>query len=231
MKKIVLVLALLMSINVGAQERSADEIAAMKEDDSKTSDSKGSGGTHSGHFVLGAYVNTLNEMKFKDAKSTTGSTTTPAEYTLKTGASLGIDAHFLFWGENSWGFSVGGFFDLSHKINEESMAIFGTTKDAYLGIIGFEGNAIYRFDRFYIPLGINTAFPIVAVDTGEVKDIEPGVGLQAGVGYLLGSSKSNALEAKVRTSAFGYTQTINNVKLETDRGTGVGITLGWKYIF
>ncbi len=228
MKKIVLAIALLLSINVGAQERSADEIAAMKEDDSKSTSSSGPG-SHSGHFVLGAYLNTMSDMKFKDAKTTTGTTTTSGEYDLKSSASLGIDAHFLLWGENAWGFSVGGFFDLGRKVKDESLTIFGTTKDEYLGIIGFEGNAIYRFKQLYIPFGINTSFPLVGMDEGEVKDLKPGVGIQAGVGYMI--SASNALEAKIRTTAFGYTQTVNNVTLETDRGTGVGLILGWKYVF
>ncbi|WP_413291721.1 hypothetical protein ACLSU7_09900 [Bdellovibrio sp. HCB185ZH] len=228
MKKIVLVFALLASITAGAQERSADEIAAMKEDDTKSTVSSGPG-THSGHFVLGAYLNTLSDMKFKDAKSTTGSTTTSAEYNLKSSASLGIDAHFLFWGENAWGFSVGGYFDLGRKVKDESVAIFGVTKDEYLGIIGFEGNAIYRFKQLYIPFGLNSSLPVIGMDDSEITELQPGVGIQAGVGYMI--SEGNALEAKVRTTSFGYTQTANNVKLETGRGTGVGLILGWKYVF
>ncbi|QDK44035.1 hypothetical protein DOM22_02095 [Bdellovibrio sp. ZAP7] len=228
MKKIVLVFALLLSVTAGAQEKSADEIAAMKEDDSKSAPSSGPG-SHSGHFVLGAYLNTLSDMKFKDAKSTTGSTTTAAEYDLKSSASLGIDAHFLFWGEQAWGFSVGGFFDLGRKVKSESVAIFGTTKDEYLGIIGFEGNAIYRFKQLYIPFGLNSSLPVIGLEDSEITDLQPGVGVQAGVGYMI--SAGNALEAKVRTTAFGYTQTVNNVKLETGRGTGVGLVLGWKYVF
>lgn len=230
LKKIVLVFALLLSVTAQAQvqERSADEIAAMNEGSEKASTEPG---THSGHFVVGAYINSLNQMKFKDAKTTSGGNTTTGEYDLKMGPSLGAEAHFVFWAENHWGFSVGGFFDLAHKIKDESMSVFGTTKEAYLGILGFEGNAIYRFDRWYIPFGINASFPIVAIDEGEVTDVDGGVGVQVGAGYLLGASKRNAIEAKVRTTTFGYAQEINNVKVDTERGTGVSVTAGWKFVF
>jgi hypothetical protein len=239
LKKIVLVFALLLSVTAGAQERSADEIAAMNEGvgtkspakDKDKSNESSDPDTHSGHFVVGAYINTLSSMKFKDAKTTSGGTTTKGEYELKTGPSLGADAHFAFWGENHWGFSVGGFFDLSHKIKDESMAVYGTTKETYLAILGFEGNAIYRFERWYIPFGINTSFPVIVTDEGDVNDVSGGVGVQVGAGYLLGSSKRNAIEAKVRTTTFGYTQKINNVSVETDRGTGASLTAGWKFIF
>ncbi|UYL10165.1 hypothetical protein B9G69_006180 [Bdellovibrio sp. SKB1291214] len=236
LKKIVLVFALLLSVAAGAQERSADEIAAMNESstpdkDTHNKDQGNNSDTHSGHFVMGAYLNTLSQMKFKDAKTTVGGNTTTGEYDLKTGPSIGVDAHFVFWGKNHWGFSVGGFFDLAHKIKDASMAVFGTTKEAYLGILGFEGNAIYRFDRWYIPFGINTAMPVVVIDEGEVTDVDGGVGIQAGVGFLLGSSKRNAIEAKIRTMSFGYVQEINNIKVDTERGTGASVSLGWKFVF
>lgn len=187
--------------------------------------------TKAGFISASLYLNTFSEIKFKNAEVTANGAMRNQEYDLKTEPSVGVDINFIYWVDHSWGFSVGSFLDFGHKMKEESFEVFGVTKTAYLGLVGFDLSAIYRWERFYIPIGINATFPIVMISEGDVEDVGGHTGFQVALGYLFGKSKSNALELKYRTSVFEYTQKLNNVTMKSASGEGSSYALAWKHFF
>ncbi|WP_413559723.1 hypothetical protein [Bdellovibrio sp. HCB209] len=225
MRRIFVMLMVLCSLQLGVMAQTwnpnqKDTIATEDADDTKA-----------GFISASLYLNNFSDIKFKNAEVTSGGVTAPQEYILKTEPSIGIDINFIYWLDHSWGFALGSFWDIGHKVKDESFDIFGTTKTAYLGLIGFDLSAIYRWERFYIPIGINVTFPILMIEDGDIEDVGGHTGWQVAMGYLFGKSKSDALEFRYRTSIFQYTQVLNNVTMKSESGEGDSFALAWKHFF
>lgn len=110
---------------------------------------------------------------------------------------------------NSWGYGFGITYDSTREFDSGTFSSGGTTLTitssggaSKIGSTSFEANAIYRWNEFYIPLGLNyTAMRFTPVPgyTGGY-DIEGGFGAQLGFGIHVSDAVS--LEMMSRASAY-----------------------------
>ena len=93
-----------------------------------------------------------------------------------------------------------------------------------------ELNALYRFNQFYIPFGVNFSAPILEYqNTSTTLEVTGGVGVQFGLGYFINDSL--AAEFFVRSIGLTLTADSGTTKAEYGRGTLTGAGFGFKYLF
>lgn len=145
--------------------------------------------------------------------SGTGGTTTglvgtfTSEFEYKEALSISLEMRNT--PQHSWGYGFGLTYDATRDLDSGSFSSGGTTLlistaggASKIGATSFEGNAIYRWNEFYIPLGLNyTAMRFTPVPgyTGGY-DIEGGFGVQLGFGVHVSDAVS--LEMMSRASAY-----------------------------
>lgn len=130
-----------------------------------------------------------------------------SEFEYKEGLTVSLEMRDS--PSNSWGYGFGITYDSTREFDSGSFSSGGTTITttssggaSKIGSTSFEANAIYRWNEFYIPLGLNyTAmrFSPVPGYTGGY-DIEGGFGAQFGLGVQVSDAVS--LEMMSRASAY-----------------------------
>jgi len=171
------------------------------------------------------YYSAGDEFQFDDlaVSNSTGSGTGSTTLNTDTAAGVGIEASQS--DPNSWGFSTGLTYDFPREVNSQTITVNGFTGSAVatgsktkIEFFTLYVNAIYRWEKFYIPFGLNYTLPIIKrAPTAEgTLDTDGGVGTQLGAGL---SIKDNlAIELFVRTSALKATSKVDDTTI--DYGTG-----------
>lgn len=159
-----------------------------------------------------------------------------AEFDVKTGIALEADVRYMR--KNNWGFLGGLSIGLSSEVDGGKITINGTTSTSSGGsadpdevrVSYIHANAVYRWNEFYIPFGVN--FSVIDYDaTGFDINADGGSGYQFGVGYLFNDNL--AIEIMRVTTRFdiSYTDTSNNIYIEFNEGFLTSYDLSVKYIF
>ncbi|MCR9204384.1 MAG: hypothetical protein NXH75_07400, partial [Halobacteriovoraceae bacterium] len=113
-----------------------------------------------------------------------------AKFETDSGYSLSFEGRFLR--QNGWGLTMGVDIDLGREVKSGSVTLGGNTvtfsnttndPDEFAAVV-FHGNAVYKWNNFYIPFGFNVS----AVDyraTGINVNTSASLGAQLGIGYEL----------------------------------------------
>jgi hypothetical protein len=142
---------------------------------------------------------------------------------------------------NRWGFDAGFSVDFPRSITSVDGSLAGPgdgftgygTLDpaAQITLYSLYGNMIYRWERLYIPFGINISGASVTSAPLGLSERTSTVGLQFGLGYYLFDNL--ALEALVRSVAFDAMSSNYSVSgnSDFDSGTMTSLNLGIKVLF
>lgn len=177
------------------------------------------------NFSLGISYDLGTAAKFDSA---TISGTSGYSYELEYDNSFSIEADARYLPQNSWGFITGLTYDFDRKLNTATLTGNGVSSSEdgqgrKLRTTVAYASAVYRWEKFYLPFGLN--YSDVTITPSTNLSISGSVGVQLGIGYYV---KDNfAIEAISRTLTA-------RLKAPTsDFGTGhlTSIMLTAKYIF
>lgn len=182
------------------------------------------------------YYSTADTLKFDSLRVTTASGSGSGTFDFKMSGAVGLDISFTTMTRNSWGFIGSAHYEAARKIKSFTVsgvngtATYSGDNGPNLSFFFLEGNAVYRWENFYLPFGFNYSFPDLTNfgGTGQVT-YNGGVGADISVGYFI--NENFAVEAWSRALM---------VKLNIDSGTNhidfgngllTGLGLGVKYWF
>jgi hypothetical protein len=174
-------------------------------------------------FVVGA------AFSGRTSSSGTGGTATgligtfTSELEYKEGFSVSLEMRDS--PSNSWGYGIGIIYDSTRELDSATFSSGGTTLvltstggASKIGSTSFEVNAIYRWNEFYIPLGLNYTSIRFTPATGYTGgyDVEGGFGAQLGFGVHLRDDislemMSRAAPYSLRTNQSGSTANYGNL--------------------
>lgn len=180
------------------------------------------------------YYTSADQLRFDDGKIESQAVNFKATYDLEKAVGLGLiytRAH-----QNSWGFSFGAFFESKRDFKSGSITTStgnsssGSISSTKISFLLAEINALYRFNQFYFPFGLNFSAPILEYqNTSTTLEVTGGVGVQFGLGYFV--SDNLAAELFARSIGLTLTGDTGTTKIEYGRGTLTGAGFGLKYLF
>lgn len=155
-----------------------------------------------------------------DTSGTEGGTRYSQSYLMEyeKGAEYGL----TLWRmpKNGWGFQLAG--DIGPVRKMEKITSNGTTYTVQPGdrVPTFQTHFIrfgtaYRWDTFYIPLGLAYGITRMTIPTSGTLEVNNGVGIYAGIGWNFGDTV--AIEYISRSATTGY-----SFKSGADNETGIG---------
>lgn len=188
-------------------------------------------------FAANIYYSVADKAKFDDAKVRTSSGASGSvSASYGTESSPGIGVSYTNVEPQSWGFSGSLLYEPKREVQSFTVSGPGGTftssatgTKAKLSFLLLEGNAIYRWHQFYIPLGLNLSIPSLT-DTGSaVYDVKGGVGAFLGAGLFV--LENSSIEVFVRSVGFNMTATDGSTTIDFQNGYMSGAGFGWKYYF
>jgi hypothetical protein len=189
------------------------------------------------NFAIGLGYSLSSKLKFDNGVGTSSgsSTSFSTDLDYKNTYSLSFEGRNM--PSNSWGFMGGIQFDGEREFDGGTITSGGITATvsssggSKIQFTNLYANAVYRWDQFYLPFGLNVSsvkFTPASGSTGT-SDASGGVGAQLGAGFAL--NENVALELFSRVVAIKLKGTTSTST--TDFGTGYLSTLIFqgKYIF
>ncbi|WP_413560818.1 hypothetical protein [Bdellovibrio sp. HCB209] len=220
-------------VSVPGQQVNGSSTAAVEA--AAFNDTAGESRQKYGSWSLNAYYSSAKEFLFDGATYSGTSGTGKGEISFDSGGALGGGFNVLIMNPNSWGFSAGGFIESSREI--KSVTVKGANGTAYgnatgikpkIGFVGAEFNALYRWEKVYLPFGANLTAPYYS-DIPLYMEIQGGLGLQLGMGFLI--SENAVVEVLVKTIGMRAKYSDGSDTLDYGYGTLTGATVGGKIIF
>lgn len=156
------------------------------------------------------------------------------EFETKAGPSLSFEARHS--NANSWGFGAGVQVGTKVKFKKLKMKLNGTTTEMQLEgedklqETSIYANAIYRWNSFYLPFGLNyTALSYSPKDPNFT--IDGGIGLQLGFGFWL--TNNFTIDVMVKASSLELTSkdTTDDIQVKMEEAAIANLALGVKYFF
>lgn len=157
-----------------------------------------------------------------------------ATFETDSGYSLSFEGRFLR--QNGWGLTMGVDVDLGREVKSGSVTLGGNTvtfsstsndPDEFAAVV-FHGNAVYKWNNFYIPFGFNVS----AVDyraTGIDVNTSASLGAQLGIGYELDNGFIVELFSRALGFEMDYIQSGLDVQFE--QGIMSDGVLRFKYVY
>jgi hypothetical protein len=172
-------------------------------------------------LVLGYTLN--NNIQFREGELRSATGTTDYDQTIKTQSAPSIGIMYTRMHPNAWGFSGSFIYEFPRELKSYS----GNPK---LTVFLLEMNMLYRWDRFYIPFGINISAPYVKGGQLAHDVYQPMVGIYGAVGYLV--TENAGMELFVRTvGVAGKKQNSGSTEDRPGNGYMSGIGVNLKYWF
>lgn len=185
---------------------------------------------------ISLYYSLANEVHFDDAFVSTTSGSGKVEATYKTANSVGLGVTWAKMKPQSWGFLGNLVYEPGREINSVTFKGPGGTATANatgtkpkVSFLIIEGNAVYRWNSFYLPFGLNVNAPTLSDTDGANVDISGGLGIFLGGGFILGDNSS--VEIFVRTISMNMTESSGTTHINYELGTMTGVGFGYKYWF
>jgi hypothetical protein len=187
-------------------------------------------------FGLGLGFSLASKAKFDNGTVTTGgsSYTFTGDLDYKNAAVLEASGRYM--PENSWGCILGLQIDGEREFDSGTITVAGlnvslSSADSKLQVSNLFANAVYRWNQFYLPFGLNVSSAKFTAASGfsGTSDSSGALGAQVGVGYL--PDEHWALELMSR--AIGFKLKTATSTATADYGTGYLSTLifAGKYYF
>lgn len=188
-------------------------------------------------FGVGGSLSLSSKLRFTEGRTDGFSGTFEADLDYTNALSLEFEARNT--PDNSWGVIGGLTYDFERKFDGgtikgggQSATLSAGSDPSKLQMTVLYANAVYRWNEFYLPFGLNISLPKYTPPNSYTgtSDVKGGLGVQLGVGFyftehFVGEIVSRA--AAVKMSGVSSTGT------KTDYGTGFFSTLMFtgKYLF
>lgn len=182
-------------------------------------------------FGIGGSVSLVSKLKFNDVVISGYSGKYDVDFDFKNGFSLELDARTM--NPQSWGFMGGLSYDSEREVSSltvtdgSGLSSSGSISGMKIQTTVIYGNAVYRWNEFYLPFGLNLSK--VNATTAASNSTSGGLGLQLGVGYYI--NENFVIEALSRATAVKLKT--SSASTDVDFGTGYmsNLMITGKYIF
>lgn len=165
--------------------------------------------------------------------NTLATATGTAEFDVESGITLSFEGRFLR--ENAWGLTLGVDYDLKRDVESgsitlggETVTVSGSSDPDEITTLVLYGNAVYMWDKFYIPFGFNVSFSDYK-STGLDVNSTPAIGAQLGVGFQ--ANDNFTFELFSRALGFELDYRDGNLDVLFEEGMRTDFILRAKYIF
>lgn len=188
---------------------------AEKPEKEPTTNDTGSSGTESRkkRFLVGAAFSgrTIAFGTSGSATGVAGSFTSDFEY--KEALSFCIEMRDSQ--KNAWGYGLGLTFDMERELESaifksgsSSLSLVGSGGASKIGATAIEFNAIYRWNEFYIPFGLNyTAMRFTpAPGYSGGFNVDSGFGAQFGLGFFINDNVAIEMSSRASNYSLNFTQ-------------------------
>lgn len=156
-----------------------------------------------------------------------------AEVDVKNGLALDLSARYM--PKQSWGFIAGLTYDFKREFDGGELTLEGQKfifdeggDNDEIQVTVIYANAVYRWNEFYLPFGLNYSFVDYEAVGGGV-DADGGIGAQLGIGYML--SDNFALELMSRATTLELGAKGGGYSIKFKEGMLTSALLIAKYIF
>ncbi len=187
-------------------------------------------------FALGAGYILGSNTEFDDVKISAGGNTVSgeAEFDLEQTFVIAIEGRYS--PRQSWGFMGGLNYEGERKIEGGSVSgpgfqvTFGALNEK-VQVTTLYGSAVYRWDSFYLPFGLNYSVLKYKADPSSAASVDEGggIGAQLGVGWIFQDQFALELHSWVTTNDLKVTASTGTL----DYGSGMtsNLVLVGKYLF
>lgn len=190
-------------------------------------------------FSVGLGHHSGTEFRFNDANFYSGGATDTGTYSFTLDGALQLTLAAIRSEPNSWGFFAGITFEQKRDLKFETVTLDngGTSTAYYVGerpTVQFtliEANAIYRWNTFYIPFGLNYSLVKFTQPSSStsVVDASGSMGAQLGIGFYVTDQFRIELLSQVIAAKMNITTPTVTAKLGT--GSLSGMVLRFAYDF
>ena len=191
---------------------------------------------HKTKVSIFAFYNTANSMTFSDIKETTGGVTYSGDATFYSDMAPGFGIEIFVAPENHWGWSAGLTYDSTRNLNSanagfsgQSVSVVYADPKPTISFVTVYGNAIYRWDSFYLPFGLNVTSPTYKSSDGTITTVTGTLGTQGGAGFFVNDHFS--IEGLLRLVEFNVTRSSSTFYIDYGTGAMYGAQLNLKFIF
>lgn len=186
-------------------------------------------------FSVTTHYSGASELTFKDVNvtTTTASGTVEVDYGLES--SVGIGVSFASMHPQGWGYLANIFYERAREF--KSATIKGSTgattitssgSSSTIAFFIAEMNAVYRWDSFYMPFGLNVSAPTISEDMSGVS-YYGNLGVFWGGGFIL--SDNATMEIFIREIAIRMKQYTSTSTIDYGSGTMTGFGAAFKFWF
>jgi hypothetical protein len=188
-------------------------------------------------FGVWGAINLAGNLSFGKVRFDTGAQSTDsANLNFKDSPSATLGLEVMYGAPNAWGLSAGASYDSNHRFRAyEFSSTYGrpaslTFGDFDANIFTIYANAIYRWDNFYIPFGLNISGIKVIDAPATVDNLKGGAGAQFGVGYFFGEGIMGEFILR-GTAVNSESRDMNGTRLELGVGSVGTAQVVLKYYF
>lgn len=187
-------------------------------------------------FGIGAFLSTANKLRFDSMKFRSGGAEYTGNASYSTDNVLGLQGEISTMEQESWGFNGGVTIEGKRNLSSYEVSIGGasgagsTTGGIALNVVTLYGNALYRWEKVYLPFGLNISVPSVENPSAALQNLRGGLGVQVGVGYMFNENFTAYTE--VRALSFsGPANSYGTSTIELGTGFLTGFNIGVKGFF
>lgn len=146
-----------------------------------------------GHF--GLTYNTAGTLSFQDSQFRSGNNSFTGKYDLELEGAPAFTVGATYSPKQSWGMNVGVSTEAKRRIKSQKITVDGSDAVAEdheehynLRFTHVYLNAIYRWENFYLPFGLNYSIVQADKELTQFKHIQGSAGVQFGVGVFANDS-------------------------------------------
>lgn len=183
------------------------------------------------------FYSAADEMKFNDSYVSSSSGSAFMSSNFKTTGAVGAGVSIAFMPSHDWGASLSANYEDNRELSSVTFSASGATFSGVftglrpkVSIFYAETQLIYRWNKVYLPFGINFSAPFLKdVGNSSFVEVRGTVGAVVGVGIFI-SPKLSA-ELFLRSLQLTMDETAGTTNVDYGRGTLTGASFGFKFFF
>lgn len=189
------------------------------------------------NMAISVHYSLADEIRFNNVYVTTNTSSGYIDAKLKGDTAFGIGLSWSNILSRHLGYFINGFYEGKREIKS---VVFSGPGGTYTGTTSgsapkfsalvAEFGLAYRWDTFYLPIGINITVPLLEYtsNTSHVS-VESRVGVLLGGGFFI--SENSSIEIFVRSISMGMVETATSTKIDYGTGYLSGLGFGYKFWF
>ncbi|MBS1972593.1 MAG: hypothetical protein JSU04_19960 [Bdellovibrionales bacterium] len=186
-------------------------------------------------FSVMTHYSGASELIFKDVNVTTTTSSGSVEVDYGLESSVGVGVSFASMHPQGWGYLANVFYERARAFKSATIkgsagatTVTSSGSSSTIAFFVAEMNAVYRWDSFYMPFGLNVSAPTISEDMSGVS-YYGSLGIFWGGGFIL--SDNATLEIFIRDIAIRMKQYTSTATIDYGNGSMTGFGAAFKFWF